>query len=311
MCKANYVSHVKGKMSGEPPSRPRFLRSYLITNGVIMRANSEMAYKKNLTMRSIMYIIIFTDEDAPPPANQTIISAQAGHAESAPQSGAARQLSRQRVLRPGRLAAGQVRDAAAGGCRKATGQSGSRDVWLFASLVLSGAGSLSRSWPCRAVATETRAPVREQAYARTDAVCGTTSARRAEDLQSSDSGTNRTALRDLGAPAQYRSSAAASKKTPVSPESAAIAFADRRLVAAYEELRSQAVQGWQQGPGVTVMMTRGFRGWMEVCSQLFANQGSCPQVPDRPTPSMPSGLRGELVILLASMLLRRASKGVA
>jgi len=311
MCKANYVSHVKRKMSGEPLSRSPFLRSYLMTYGVRMRTNGEMAHKKSLTTKPSMYIIIFTEEDAPPPANQAIISARAGHAESAPQSGAARQLSRQPVLRPGRLAAGQVRDAAASGCRKATGQSGSPVVWFFPSLVLSGADSLSRSWPCRAVATETRAPVGAQAYARTDAVCGTTSARRAEDLQFSNSGTNRTALRDLGAPAQYRSSATASKKTPVSPEPPVIAFADRRLVAAYEELRSQAVQGWQRGPGVTVMMTRGFRGWMEVCSQLFANQGSCPQVSDRPAPSMPSGLRGELVVLLASMLLRRASKGVA
>jgi hypothetical protein len=97
----------------------------------------------------------------------------------------------------------------------------------------------------------------------------------------------------------------------VSPEPAAISLADRRLVAAYEELRFQAVQGVRRGPGLALMMARGFRGWMEACSQLFANQGSCTQVPDRPAPSMPSGFRGEVVILLASMLLRRASKGIA
>jgi hypothetical protein len=97
----------------------------------------------------------------------------------------------------------------------------------------------------------------------------------------------------------------------VSPEPAAISFADRRLVAAYEELRSQAVQGWLRGPGLALMMARGFRYWMEACSQLFANEGSCTQVPDRPVPSMPSGFRGELIILIASMLLRRASKGIA
>jgi hypothetical protein len=91
----------------------------------------------------------------------------------------------------------------------------------------------------------------------------------------------------------------------------AISLADRRLVAAYEELRFQAVQGLQRGPGLALMIARGFRCWMEVCSQFFANEVSCTQVPDRPAPAMPSGFRGELVILLASMLLHRASKGIA
>jgi hypothetical protein len=50
---------------------------------------------------------------------------------------------------------------------------------------------------------------------------------------------------------------------------------------------------------------------MEACNQLFASQDSCTQVPDRLAPSMPSGFRGEVVIVLASMLLRRASKGIA
>jgi hypothetical protein len=310
MCKDNCVHNVKGKMSGDwlPPLRsPSHDLQYHRTNANERRDRMQ----KELDIQLYMYIIIFTLEHARPTANQTIILAPAGHTESSPESSAARELSRRRVLRCGRFAAGQVRDAAAGGCRQATSQSGSQDVWLFAPVVLSGTGSLSRSWPCRAVATETRAPVRAQAHARTDAVCGTTSARRADDLQFSAGRTNRTALRCLGSPAQYRSSAAASKKTAVSPEPAAISFADRRLVAAYEELRSQAVQGWRRGPGLTLMMARGFRCWMEACSQLFANQGSCTQLPDRPAPSMPSGLRGELVILLASMLLRRASKGIA
>jgi hypothetical protein len=50
---------------------------------------------------------------------------------------------------------------------------------------------------------------------------------------------------------------------------------------------------------------------MEACSQLFANEGSTMYVPDRPGSSVTSGFRGELVILLASMLLRRAAKEIA
>jgi hypothetical protein len=97
----------------------------------------------------------------------------------------------------------------------------------------------------------------------------------------------------------------------VSPEPVAISLTDRQLIVAYEELRFQAVQGLRRGPGLALMMARGFRCWMEACSQLLANEDSCTHVPDRLAPSVPSGFRGELVILLASMLLRRASKGIA
>jgi hypothetical protein len=95
------------------------------------------------------------------------------------------------------------------------------------------------------------------------------------------------------------------------PEPVEIHSADGRLVAAYEELRSQAIQGWQRGPGLALMMARGFRSWMEACSQLFAIQCSRMQIADRPEQSIPSGLRGEIVLLLASMMLHRVSKGVA
>lgn len=91
----------------------------------------------------------------------------------------------------------------------------------------------------------------------------------------------------------------------------AIPFTDRRLVAAYEELRSQAVQGWRQGPGRALMITRGFRGWMEACSQLLTNEGSRSQGPESPATSMPSGMRSEFIVVLASMVLQRVSKGIA
>jgi hypothetical protein len=310
MCKVNSVHYVTGKMSDawllslHSPSH-HTIKHCVNANGRRTGAQKELDIQYNV------YIITFTVKHVRAATNQAIILARAGYVESAPERSAARELSRQRVLRCRRSAAGEIRDAAAGGCRQAVGKSGSQDVWIFAPVVLSGTGSLSRCWSCRTVAPETRAPVRAQAHARTDAVCGTTSVRRADDLQFSDSRTNRTALRCLGSPAQYRASAAASKKTPVSPEPSAISFADPRLVAAYEELRSQAVQGWRRGPGLTLMMARGFRCWMEACNQLFASQDSCTQVPDRLAPSMPSGFRGEVVIVLASMLLRRASKGIA
>lgn len=308
MCKPNYAENVKRKMSGRPvPSSCWSLRS-----ASIYATKQRGSAQKALDSQPHVYIIIFTPtRHGRPATNQTILLARAGHAESSSESRAAREFSRQRVLRSGRFAAGQIRDAAARGCRQAIGQSSSKDVWLFAPVVLSGAGLLSRSWPCGAVTTKTRAPLRAQTHARTDAVCDTTSARRADHFQSSNSGTNRRTLPHIGSPPQHRSSATTSKKTPVSADPAVISLTDRRLVAAYEELRFQAVQGMRRGPGLALMMARGFRGWMEACSQLFTNEGSCTQVPDPPAPAMPSGFRGELVVLLASMLLRRASKGIA
>jgi hypothetical protein len=308
MCKPNYAENVKRKMSDRLALSNCRSLEYLRKYAYIPRDGAQI----RLDSKTYMYIIIFTTiKHGRPATNQTIFLTRAGHAESSPESSAAREFSRQRVLRSGRFAAGEVRDGAPRECRQAIGQSGSKDVWLFTPVVLSSAGGLSRGWPGRAVTTKTRAPLRAQTHVRTDAVCDTTSARRADHLQSSDSGTNRRTLPCLGSPAQHRSAATTSKKTPVSPAPAVISLADRRLVAAYEELRFQAVQGVRRGPGLALMMTRGFRCWMEACSQLFTNEGSCTQVPDPPAPAMPSGFRGELVVLLASILLRRASKGIA
>src|SRR5215475_1706931 len=106
-------------------------------------------HNKELDIQLLMYIIMFTASHVGSTTIETIVLARAGHAECSRESSATRKLSRQRVLRSGRFAAGQVRDAAAGGCRKATGQSGSQNVRLFAPFVLSSADSLSRSWPCR------------------------------------------------------------------------------------------------------------------------------------------------------------------
>jgi len=96
----------------------------------------------------------------------------------------------------------------------------------------------------------------------------------------------------------------------MNPESTSPALTDRRLVAAYEELRCQAVQGGR-GPGLTLMMSRGFRCWMEAWTQLLANECSRVQRLDPPESSVVSSVRRELVILLASMLLHRVSKGIA
>ena len=262
----------------------------------------------DITLNS--YIIVFTVY-ARLAENQTILPASAGHAESSSRSSAPQHFSGQRVFRSARPGAGKVRDAPASGGRQAASQPDCKNVRPLTAVVLSGTSRISGNWSCRTVAAQTRATIRAQVNEPADAVCGATSGGRTGNLQPSTGGTNRTAFRHLGSPAQHRSSVTASKKTSVSAQPTADPFTDRRLVAAYEELRSQAVQGWRQGPALAIMITRGFRGWMEACSQLLASEGSRSQGPEAPATSMPSSVRSEFLVVLASTVLQRVSKGIA
>jgi len=94
----------------------------------------------------------------------------------------------------------------------------------------------------------------------------------------------------------------------VRAERATISFVDSRIVAAYEELRAQAVAGWRRGPGLALMLTRGFRCWMEVCRQLLDTASTSQTPACRAEYPVAADLRNEIVIILANMLLHRASK---
>lgn len=66
--------------------------------------------------------------------------------------------------------------------------------------------------------------------------------------------------------------------------------------------------GWRRGPGLVLMLTRGFRYWMEAARQLL-DTASIPHIPVRRSePGIAAEVRNEMVIVLASMLLQRASK---
>ena len=306
MCKANSVQSVRRMLSAE--------RAVLLLCKAAGSPSTPMegvlnTHKKELDTALDSYIIRFT-RCARLAEDQTIVTAPTGRAESSSRSSTAREFSGQRVLRSARPGAGKVRDAPASGGRQATGQSGRKDVWVLTSVVLSGTGGVSGNWSGRTLATQARTTIRAQADERVDGVCGTTSGGRTGNLQPSTGRSNRTAFWHLGSPAQHRPSVTASKKTPVSAQPAATPFTDRRLVAAYQELRSQAVQGWRQGPGLALMINRGFRCWIEACSQFLANEGQS-LAPEPLATSMPSGVRSEFIIVLASMVLQRVSKGFA
>lgn len=79
------------------------------------------------------------------------------------------------------------------------------------------------------------------------------------------------------------------------------------LVGAYEELRRQFLSR-QYGPGLVVLMRRGLREWMSACSSyLDAPATSVSVAPDDET-ILPQGVRAELVVILAGMLLHRCQE---
>lgn len=74
------------------------------------------------------------------------------------------------------------------------------------------------------------------------------------------------------------------------------------LIAAYEELRRQFLKR-QLGPGLTLFMRRGMREWMNAYSLWVAPPPvSAPTTPDDAA-VLPPGIRTEVVLILAGMLL--------
>jgi len=92
---------------------------------------------------------------------------------------------------------------------------------------------------------------------------------------------------------------------------AALAFRDQQLVGAYEDLRCLALEGCHRGPGLAIMMTRGFRCWMECCIRLLSAPSLRTGVHERTEPPITADVRDEVIVLIAGMLLHRALRGMA
>ena len=89
-------------------------------------------------------------------------------------------------------------------------------------------------------------------------------------------------------------------KTPALPTAAPTGR--DALLCAYEELRARFLTR-QQGLGLTLFMRRGMREWMNACSLWVAPPPiSVPTTPDDAA-LLPEGVRTEVVLILAGMLL--------
>jgi hypothetical protein len=307
MCKEKHVTTVKAMLPGGGVTQ----RAARGQDANISRTAREPWTHKELDTKTECIIIVFTAFHGRSATDQTIVSPRQRDTQPAAKRREKRDVPGQRFLRSRRSAAGQIRDAPPRRGRQAVGQRGSEGVRILATVLLSGTGSISGRRCRRPVTAQARPTIRAQADGRSDELRGGTPQRRSEHFQSATGQSNRRTLWHLSSPAQHRPAVAASKKTSVNGAPAAVSGDDRRLVAAYEELRSQAVEQWQRGPGLALMRNRGFRCWMEACRQLLDAPCRSGILKDQPATAVPAGLRGEMVLLLASMLLHRMFRGVA
>jgi hypothetical protein len=309
MCKGKDAHNVNGIMS-----RGGVLQCICRAHSINVCANDTGdRTQKRLDTTTESIIIVFTEARGRPATDQTIISPREQHTQPAATGSQKRDVPGQRFLRPRRSAAGQVRNAPSRRGRQAIGQRGGECVRLLATVVLPGTGIISGCRACRLVAAQARSTIRTQADPRPDELRGGTPHRRSAHFQFATCQSNCRALWRFGSPAQHRPAVAPSKKTPVNAAPVAASLNDGRLLTAYEELRSWAVQQVQRGTGLALMRTRGFRCWMDACGQLLdaPDRSSIASVKDGPATDVPTGLRGEVVVLLASMLLHKLLRGVA
>src|ERR1051325_657065 len=77
-----------------------------------------------------------------------------GHAQSTARPSDGRIVHRQRLFRPARPPAGEIRNAASRSLRRLHREASSAALWFFASVLLSGSGDFHARWPGRAGTAE-------------------------------------------------------------------------------------------------------------------------------------------------------------
>ena len=93
------------------------------------------------------------------------------------------------------------------------------------------------------------------------------------------------------------------------PAPAAESLGKDGLIAAYEELRRQLLNG-QRGAGLALFMRRGMREWMNACSLCVGPSPTKEFIAAPDEAVLPQGARTEIVLILAGMLLHGCQEGV-
>ena len=90
-------------------------------------------------------------------------------------------------------------------------------------------------------------------------------------------------------------------ETPLAPA----AMDQERLVEAYESLRSYALGDYKGRaiPGLALLLHKGMAAWLEACARWMPPPPSQADHESSTGADLPPGLRGELVVVLTTMVL--------
>jgi hypothetical protein len=222
--------------------------------------------------------------------------------ESSSGAGGRSTVPTRRVLRCQRPGPGQVRDVALSPDRAKAHQPSDRRVWVFAPHLLPGRNGFPEPRTVRVASRKAWAAESTQADCRSARICATAAIRTTLVGHGPTGYRDSRTLRHHRSSPQHRACAGApGKKTTLIQESAQGNGA--ALVAAYEDLRQQALDGVRSEVlGMALLLGQGMAAWMKACSATFAVPVSGCIPPAAPVP-LTSDLHGEVVRVLASMAL--------
>jgi len=96
------------------------------------------------------------------------------------------------------------------------------------------------------------------------------------------------------------------KKTSLNPAAGACKTAPETLISAYEDLRQAAEGSSSRGLGMAIFLGQGMVAWMLACSRVGSTNPDNARRCQTPTAPLPNELRGEIVLVLATMALKQA-----
>ena len=220
-----------------------------------------------------------------------------------------RVIFRQRVFRPSRYVASQVRDASTGSPRWNNCFAGGKNVRFFACFILPDTACLRPariSWPNASSARPQTCP---QVDRRCDGVYFSLQKQKSVSSGNGYGDPDKTAFWIERTSPQYRTSTAASAKKRALNLSEPDECLDH-CVERYEQLRQMILEGKDyccQGWGLALLIHRGFAAWVYAFSKIESSQqqSAVPvtPVPDEACLSVPDTIRSQIVMTISDMVL--------
>lgn len=220
-----------------------------------------------------------------------------------------RVILRQRVFRPARYAAGQVRDASAGSPRWNDCFAGFKNVRFFACFILPDTACLRPARISRFDASSSRPQTCPQVDRRCDGIYFSLQKQKSVSSGNGSGNPDKTAFWIERTSSKYRTSIAASTKKRAINLSEPDEYLDH-CAERYEQLRQMILevrdyccQRW----GLALLMHRGFAAWVYAFSKIESSQqqSAVPvtPIPDKACLTIPDTIRSRIIMTISDMVL--------